>query len=196
MKVSTLTLVTILVSSLTTVGCAEGKLVFGGKSLDKKTDNVVVAGTIDDTVPANPARDIVVFVYTNLRCCDPARQPDADIAFRSIDFSMPPFDMYELADLRFEDVEAVAVAAGSGDFEIDDVSDGDLTVVFLLDDPQPDGEANAGDLTAVLDGDELDNVLSGRSVTISGIDVDFDADFPEGVATPDSITVAIDQGVP
>ncbi len=180
---------------LVLAGCAEGKLVFGGKSIGAEADNVIVSGRIDDTMPANPARDIVVFVYTNLRCCDPAKQPDADLAFSAIDFSVPPFDGYELEDFRSEDVEAVIVEAGSDSFELDDISNGELTLIFLLDDPEPDGEVNPGDLTAVLEDEdeELDDVLAGRSVDVDDIDVDFDTDFPEGVATPDSITVSVTQ---
>ncbi len=189
-------------AAVATVGCADGTLQFGGSgTLSNQNDNVVVSGDISDSrqidssgnIVAVPAgRDVAVFVYSDLRCCNAAFTPATDIPFRSLDFGVSPFDTVELSDLRFADVESVILSGGAGAFTVNNVSKGDLTVLFLLDDAVADGSIDAGDPLAVLTDDNgtLVDVRAGRSVTAAAIDVTFNRKFAEGSADPNTIKIA------
>ncbi len=104
--------------------CGNGTLEYGGDRDNTKTV-VTIRGTLDDVIPVT-TRDIVVFAFTNLR--DPGVFQD------------------------FDDGETVVIAAGSSEFSIADVDSGDITVVFLLDDPgnEADGQIDDGDPIATL----------------------------------------------
>ncbi len=150
-------------------GCSEGTVKFGGDT-DQEENPVIVTGNIDDVTPVN-TRDIVVFVFTDLTDDD-----DGVVDFKP-----------------FADAEAVVVESGSSEFTIDDVQNGALTVVFLLDNAgdAADGEINDGDQVAVLADDDgrLDDVRAGTTVTIDDVDIDFAA-FPPAAegAIADEIT--------
>ena len=192
--------------ALGTIGCADGTLQFDGAgTITSENDTVVVSGDIDDSqladgsggIGAVPAeRDVAVFVYSDLRCCNAAFTPSTDLPFGSVDFGSPPFDTVELSDLRFSDVESVIVDGGAGPFTVNDVSKGDLTVLFLLDDAVTDGSIEPGDPVAVLSDDDnrLESVAAGRSVTISAIDITFDRSFPDGKADPNTIKIGQSNG--
>ncbi len=145
------------------LACGEGTLIFGGTP--GSNDSITVTGTINNVVPPNAARDIVVFVFTNLG--DPG-------TFAS-----------------FDDAESVVVAASSSSFSVTGVSRGDLTVVFLLDDVTPDGSIDSGDFYATLDDPNgvLDTVAGGRQVEIDQIDITFEADADGGSAVADTIRI-------
>jgi len=154
--------VALLLTCLLCAGCAEGTLVFGVNPNPGTSDNIVVSGDIDDVTPPNVQRDLVVFVFTNV--ADPGTWTD------------------------YDDAEAVVVEASSSAFTVDDISPGGLSVVFLLDDTDPDGSIDAGDPVAVLSDPEgrLDNVSPSRLVELSLVDLDFN----NGTATADTITVS------
>jgi len=187
-----------LALSLTSLGCADGTLVFGGgNSTGSKDETVTLGGDIDDMlvdtggggVTAPPAgRDIVVFVYSNLRW----ENGGSTTKFADIDFTQPPGNALTLADFTFSDVEAVIIASGSRTFELSDITKGDLTVMFLLDDKDPDGQINTGDLVAVVDDpdDKLRDVAGSRNVTLEGVDVTFSTTFPYFGATPTKIRIS------
>ncbi|MFQ5477382.1 MAG: hypothetical protein ACE5E4_02065 [Candidatus Binatia bacterium] len=141
--------------------CGDGTLIFGAGDDSNPLENLVVDGTINNVVPVT-TRDIVVFVFTNLR------------------------DFVSFSD--FDDGEAVIVAFGSTQFSVSGVTRGDLTVVFLLDDADPDGQIDTGDPVALLQDPDgvLDNVSPGRQLRIDSIDIDFSA----GTADADSITAS------
>jgi len=188
------------------IGCADGTLHFGGGgTLSSNGAKITVSGDIADsrqtdsagnTVAVPAGRDVAVFVYSNLRCCNASFVPATDLPFRSVDFTVAPFDTVELSDLAFDDVESVIVSGGSGSFTVGKVSEGDLTVFFLLDDAVGDGSIDAGDPVAVLtdDNGRLVDVRAGRSVTAQAIDITFDTDFPVGTADPDTIKTGTADG--
>ncbi|RMD81422.1 MAG: hypothetical protein D6815_11845 [Candidatus Dadabacteria bacterium] len=147
--------------------CGEGTLVFG---VGPKEDSISVTGTINNVTPPNATRDIVVFVFTNLR--DPG-------TFRS-----------------FTDAESVVVASGSNQFTLSGVSPGDLTVVFLLDDVTPDGSIDPGDPFATLEDPNrvLENVSGGRTVQIEAVDITFESDADGGTASAERIRTTTGSG--
>ncbi|MFT4569242.1 MAG: hypothetical protein ACI8TX_002288 [Hyphomicrobiaceae bacterium] len=138
-----------------TAACGEGTLEFGGDRDNTKTI-VTVRGNVDDIIPVT-TRDIVVFVFTNLR--DPG-------TFRD-----------------FDDGEIVVLATGSSEFTVPDVDRGDITVIFLLDEAgnNADGQIDEGDPIATLDDpdNELDDVRSGLTIEARDIDINF-TDEPSG----------------
>jgi hypothetical protein len=146
-------LVALLISAYLASGCGSGSVCFGGDCDNDDDDDrtVSVAGNIDTVAPPNAVRDVVVFVYTEL--------VSADLA------DGPPFD-------DFKDADAVVVE--DDEFSLERISRGDLSVILLLDAPEPDGTIDAGDECAVLlAGGDLDDVSGGRLVEIEDIDVDF-----------------------
>jgi hypothetical protein len=144
-----------MIALLACGSCSEGTVEFGGDREDTKT-LLTVRGTFDDIVPVS-TRDIVVFIYTNLR--DPGVFQDFDAG------------------------DVVVIKSGTTEFAIETVESGDLTVVFLLDNPgtEADGQIDEGDTFAELRDpdnagdpyDELQDVRSGLVVEISDIDIDF-----------------------
>lgn len=134
---------------ITLAGCGERTLEFGGDRDDTKTV-IIVRGNIDDVVPVS-TRDIVVFVFTNLR--DPGTFAD------------------------FDDGEIAVIESGSSEFTVSDVDSGDITIVFLLDEAgnDADGQIDPGDPIATLldPDDELDDVRSGLVVEATNIDINF-----------------------
>mgnify|MGYP001307657977 CR=1 FL=1 len=150
-------IIIVFFAGLWAAGCGQGTLVFGGH-VENSEQNVTLGGDIDDVVPVVATRDIVVFVFSGL----------ADTtAFLSAPETYSDFD----------DGEAAAVEAGSSLFSVSAVASGDLTVIFLLDEAEPDGQINVGDPVAILsDPDEtLVEVRGGQSVTIENVDIDFNA---------------------
>ncbi len=147
MKANLLTLLS--ASLLVTAGCGDRTLEYGGNRDNTKTV-VTVRGNIDDVVPVT-TRDIVVFVFTNLR--DPGTFQD------------------------FDDGEIAVIESGSSEFTVTDVDRGHITVVFLLDEAgnNADGEINADDPIATLDDpdNELDDVRAGLTVEARDIDINF-----------------------
>jgi hypothetical protein len=147
-------LVALLLSAGLASSCGSGSVCFGG-DCDKDDDDdertVSVTGNVDAVAPPNAVRDVVLFVYTGLG--------SADLA------DGPPFD-------DFKDADAVVVE--NDDFSLERISRGNLTVILLLDAPEPDGTIDAGDECSVLlAGDDLDDVSGGRQVEIEDLDVDF-----------------------
>ena len=148
-------LVALLISGCLASSCGSGSVCFGGDCDNDDDDDdertVSVAGNIDSVAPPNAVRDVVVFVYTEL--------VSADLA------DGPPFD-------DFKDADAVVVK--DDEFSLERISRGDLTVILLLDAPEPDGTIDAGDdCSVLLAGDDLDDVSGGRLVEIEDVDVDF-----------------------
>jgi len=148
-------LVALLLSACLASSCGSGSVCFGG-GCDKGDDDdeertVSVAGNVDAVAPPNAVRDVVIFVYTELGSAD---LEDG-----------PPFD-------DFKDADAVIVE--NDEFSLERISRGDLTVILLLDAPEPDGTIDAGDECSVLlAGGDLDDVSGGREVGIEDLDVDF-----------------------
>ena len=147
-------LVALVLSVHLASGCGSGSVCFGGDCDNDDDDDertVSVSGNIDTVAPPNAVRDVVVFVYTEL--------VSADLA------DGPPFNDFKEAD---------AVVVEDDEFSLERISRGDLTVILLLDAPEPDGTIDAGDECAVLlAGDDLDDVSGGRLVEIEDVDVDF-----------------------
>ncbi len=148
-----------LAFTLFSSGCGEGTLLFGGEPGNIDTF-VTVAGNIHNVTPVS-ARDVVVFVFTNL----------AQSALDTCSFNDPK---------DFDDGELVVLPNGSFDFSLSRVQGGDLTVVFLLDkaSTQADGQIDAGDPIAVLDDPDnrLLGVQSPLKVTIERVDITFSAE--------------------
>ena len=147
-------MVLLIVSLLS--GCGSGSVCFGGDCDDDDDDDddktVLVDGNVDTVAPPNAVRDVVVFVYTGL---DPSDLADG-----------PPFD-------SFRDADAVVLDDDDA-FSLDRIARGNLTLVVLLDDPEPDGTVDAGDECSVLRaGGDLDDIEGGRRVEIEDLDVDF-----------------------
>ena len=144
----------VLIASLL-AGCGSGVVCFGGDcdgddDDDEKT--VEVSGNVESVAPPNAVRDVVVFVYTSLASDDLA--------------DGPPFD-------DFKDADAVVVS-DDDTFSVDRISRGNLTIIVLLDAPEPDGTIDAGDECSVLRaGGDLNDVRGGYSVEIEDLDIDF-----------------------
>ena len=174
-------------------GCGSGVICFSGRDCndDNKDRTVTVDGNLDSVSPPNAVRDIVAFVYTNL---NPEDLADG-----------PPFTDFDYG-------ESVVVSADDK-FELTRVGQGKLTVIMLLDDPDPDGsidscddsiqcaECDAGtcdECSVLRDGGDLSDVPGGRLVTIENMDVNFDvASCPDpppavgcGCARADNITIS------
>jgi hypothetical protein len=148
-------LAALLLSSFLAASCGSGTVCFGGDCDNDDDDDeertVSVMGNIDSVAPPNAVRDVVLFVYTELG--------SADLA------DGPPFD-------DFKDADAIVVQ--NDEFSLERISRGDLTVVLLLDAPEPDGTIDVGDECSVLlAGGDLDDVSGGRQVEIEDLDVDF-----------------------
>jgi len=170
-------------------GCGEGTLIFGG-DFDDKPASLTVSGDVKDQTPANATRDVVVFVFTNLT--------DASLA------AGPPYEKYPrgpgggfdtTAPPNFDDQES-RLLDNAAAFRIPDVENGDLTIMFLLDDPQPDGQIDLGDPYAVFseNGKKLRGVKGGRTVNIPEIEILYDTVLEGGIATTDKdITTTIER---
>jgi hypothetical protein len=140
-------------------GCGDGKICFGTSDCDNndKERSVTVEGNINSVRPPNSVRDLVVFAYTGLQ-------------------NAAPFNDYKHG-------ESAVVSDNS--FTVSRVARGNVTIVVLLDDPQPDGSIDCDvdsngnviscDACSVLrDRGKLSDVPGGRRVTIEDMDVDFD----------------------
>ncbi len=184
----------------TVLGCDGDTLTFGGGRLNEENDDVNVNGDVDDTrlqtasgtITATPVgRDLIVLVYTDLRCCNANFSPATNTPFRLINFTVPPFDSVELADLKFVDVETLIIAGDTGSFQVGDITDGDITVLFLLDETDPDGTADPGDPVAVVDDPDqrLVDVRPGRTLTLDTVDITFATNFPGGKAEAREIRI-------
>jgi hypothetical protein len=145
----------LLLSACLASSCGSGSVCFGGDCDNDDDDDeertVSVMGNIDAVAPPNAVRDVVLFVYTELGSIDLA--------------DGPPFDDFADAD---------AIVVDNDEFSLERISRGDLTVILLLDAPEPDGTIDEGDECSVLlAGGDLDDVSGGRQVEIEDIDVDF-----------------------
>jgi len=152
--------------ALALYGCGDGVLCFGISDCGDDDDDertVTVEGNLDTVRPPNAVRDIVMFAFTAL----------------DTTAGVEPFSDYKHA-------ESVVVSEDDT-FEMSRVARGDVTVVVLLDDPEPDGvidctSTTANDVTTwtcedcsvLRDGGDLSDVPGGRRVTIEDMDVDFD----------------------
>jgi len=166
-------------------GCDEGTYHFGGDFSDDSASSrsVKLTGNVEDVRPPNAVRELVAFAYTNLS--------DADLA------SGPPF-------VSFRDAGSTVVD-DNGDFTLTGLSAGRVTVIFLLDDPEPDGSIDPGDDCSVLvKSGGLKNINGGRVATLTDVEVgfrpedcqDFNADPPAATcfcSKADEITVTIDR---
>ena len=149
-------------------GCGDGTLNYGG-SLEETADTVTLRGNIDDVVPVTTGRDIQVFVYVNM--------------VDSTAFLANP-ENYS----SFDDGEAATVDPVTSEFSVGNLSSGNLTVFFLLDEAQADGEINTGDTDVALLADpnqDLTNIYGGQTMVLENVDLDF-TDSP--VASADNIT--------
>lgn len=151
-------------------GCGNGTVCFGGSDCGNNNDDeertVTVEGNIDTVNPPNAVRDLVVFAYTGLK--NPSNEP--------------PFEPAPFTDFKFGES---AIVADDDTFKLTNVGRGDITIVFLLDDPDPDGsidctptpdaptEWTCDDCTVLLDDGDLSDVSGGRRVTIEDMDVNF-----------------------
>jgi hypothetical protein len=144
---------TILAAALiATAGCGEGTYHFGGDFSDDSDSNrsVTVTGNVSDLFPPNAVRELVAFAYTDLS--------DADLA------SGPPFNSFEDA--------GSAVVDENGDFTLSRLSAGKITVMFLLDTPEPDGTIDPGDDCSVLvKSGSLKNTKGGSTATLTDVEV-------------------------
>jgi hypothetical protein len=142
--------------ALALYGCGSGVVCFGGSDCGDDDDDertVTIEGNLDTVRPPNAVRDLVVFVYTGIGAADLA--------------DGPPFDDFVDADS--------AVVGDDDTFDMEKIRRGNLTVIVLRDDPEPDGSIDTGDDCSVLrDGGDLSDVAGGRRVTIEDMDVDFD----------------------
>ena len=149
-------------------GCGDGVICFGSNDCDKDDDadrTVTVEGNVNSVRPPNAVRNLVVFAYTGLQ-------------------GAPPFSNYKHGESK---------VVSNDNFSIPRVSRGNITVVVLLDDPQPDGTIdctsdNDGNITCddcsvLRDRGKLSDVPGGRKVTIEDMDIDFD---PASCPDPDS----------
>lgn len=167
--------------------CGSGSVCFGGNCGNNNNNDdeetVTVEGNVDSVVPPNAVRDVVVFAYTGLDS-----QDLADGA---------PFDDYKDADS--------VVVTDEDTFSVDRVTRGSITVIVLLDAPDPDGVIDPGDECSVLlDGGDLNDVNGGRRVDIRDIDIDFrESACPSvppaagcGCARADDILVVLEPATP
>jgi hypothetical protein len=137
---------------LVTAGCGDGTYHFGGDFSDDGNSNrsVTVTGNVQDLFPPNAVRELVAFAYTDLT--------DADLA------SGPPFNSFKDA--------GSAVVDENGDFTLTRLSAGKVTVIFLLDTPEPDGTIDPGDDCSVLvKSGQLKNVKGGSTATLTDLEV-------------------------
>jgi hypothetical protein len=175
---------------LTTLwGCGDGTLIFGG-DFDDKPASLTVAGDVKDQTPANASRDVVVFVFTNLTAAALAAGPPYEKFPRNSSGSLDPTQPANFLDQESRLLDTAKT------FSIPDVEAGTLTVMFLLDEPQPDGQIDPGDQYALFveDGSKLRNVKGGRTVNIPEIEILYDSDLDGGVATTDEdITTVIER---
>jgi hypothetical protein len=141
-------------------GCGDGAICFGGTDCggDDSDRTVTVEGNINSVRPPNAVRDLVVFAYTRLE-------------------NAPPFTTYKHGESK--------VVSDDDTFTVSRVARGNITVVLLLDDPQPDGSIDCvtddngniiscDDCSVLRDRGKLSDVPGGRRVTIEDMDVDFD----------------------
>ena len=136
------------------VACGDGTLHFGGDFSDDDNRNrtITTTGNVDNVAPPNSVLDLVIFVYSDLAADDLA--------------DGPPFT-------DFKDAES-AVVDENGDFDLSKISSGNLTVIFLQDQPQPDGTIDPGDPCSVLvKAGSLRPVEGGRRVRLRDVDVGF-----------------------
>jgi hypothetical protein len=164
---------------LSTAGCGDGTLTFGG-DFDDKPASLKVTGDVKDQTPSNATVDVVVFVFTNLTESALDAGPPFEKYPRdgngSLDTSAPP---------NFIDQESLLLEGKS--FSIPSVENGNLTIMFLLDDPQPDGRIDPGDNYAIFEDDKgkLRAVKGGRTVNIPQIEILYDSDANGGIAFTD-----------
>jgi len=156
--------------ALALYGCGDGVICFGSNGCDNDKDKdrtVTVEGNVNSVRPPNAVRNLVVFAYTGLQ--------DA-----------PPFNNYKHGESQ---------VVSNDSFSIPKVSRGNITVVVLLDDPQPDGSIDCtsdddgnitcDDCSVLRDRGKLSDVPGGSRVTIEDMDVDFDlASCPDPEAAP------------
>ena len=176
----------VLLLALLLGGCGEGTLLFGGDFKDKPA-SLKVTGDIKSEAPANDIVDRVVFVFTDLEPAALAAGPPFEKYPRNSDGELDTS-----AEPNFLDQESRLIDGQS--FSIPDVETGDLTVMFLLDDPQPDGQIDPGDNYAVFEDDQgkLRDVKGGRTVDIPRIEIIYDNTQGGGVAfTDEDITTTI-----
>jgi hypothetical protein len=159
-------------------GCGDGTLIFGG-DFDDKPASVTVGGDVKDQTPANATRDVVVFTFTDLTAEALDAGPPYEKYPRMDDGSLDPN-----APANFKDQES-RLLDNAGTFKIPDVESGSITIMFLLDEPQPDGQIDAGDDYAIFsDSDrDLNSVKGGRTVNVPEIEILYDSDLDGGIAT-------------
>jgi hypothetical protein len=172
---------------LSSTSCGEGVYIFGG--INDEPASIRIKGDVKDQTPSNATRDVVVFVFTNITSSALA--------------AGPPYDKYPLdgggsvdtsATPNYDDQES-RLLDNAGAFSIPDVEHGDITIMFLLDDPDPDGEIHLGDDYAVFSETEgkLRGVKGGRTVDIPEIEIIYDTDLNGGTAlTDEDITTVIE----
>lgn len=158
----TKSITSLVVAALLVLGsCSEGNVQFGGDRDENNNSILTVKGTFDDILPVT-TRDIVIFIFTNLR--DPGTFQE------------------------FDSGEVVVVKNGTIEFSMEQVESGDLTVVFLLDNPgtEADGQIDEGDPVAILDDPdkELEDTRSGLTIEIDDIDINFTDEDADGFPDP------------
>jgi hypothetical protein len=131
----------------------------GGQSGSRRVEDTVVQGNLFNVRPAT-ARPILIFVFVDLR--DPGTFQD------------------------FRDAE-VGVVEEDRSFTVSHLADGDLTVVFLLDQVgvNQDGTIDPGDPIAVFEDttQRLKGLSANTEVTLEDVDVNFNFSTPNaGIA--------------
>ena len=147
-----------------TTGCGEGTYHFGGDFSDDSDSNrsVTVTGNVSDLFPPNAVRELVAFAYTDLT--------DADLA------AGPPFNSFKDA--------GSSVVDENDDFTLNRLSAGKITVIFLLDTPEPDGTIDPGDDCSVLvKSGSLKNTKGGSTATLTDVEVGMRAEDCQNFGT-------------
>lgn len=163
----------VLVATAGLGACGWGVIDFGGGG--HHSGSVNVAGNIDQMLPLT-TRDVVVFVFSGQDSdgnCGSASTTTSTLVDTSCTCPAAPVQP------DCTPGKAVMLAAGEKTFQIDGVDSGKIRVVFLLDNSgnDADGQIDPGDPIAVLDDIdcELDDVSEKMTVTLTDVDIQFDA---------------------
>lgn len=193
------TFTSVLLATAAVTGCGGGTICLPGSACkDEASGNVILGGDILSVVVDNALRDIVVFVYTDI---------EADVQL--------PQDLACLTSDNFASMRTTIVSSsGTRSFTLENISRGNLTVVFLQDhSTDPDGQIDEDDVeggwadcsctedgcptyegenaVAILDGEgRLSPVRAGQTVDIQRIEID----FPTAGATADRIEISTTPG--
>ncbi|MBI5505688.1 MAG: hypothetical protein HY899_12885 [Deltaproteobacteria bacterium] len=186
--------------------CGFGLIDFGGGGSHKGA--VIVKGNLDLVLPVT-TRDIVVFVFSGKDpsgsdCPAASTTTSTTIASAAAESANAQVDGGAAAGSGSCECpaapvhpectpgDAVVLTSGQKTFNVGGVDSGKIRVVFLLDNAgsSADGQIDAGDPIAILDdiNCQLDDVGGNRTVTLTDVDLQFDAapvsECQDGVNNP------------